>query len=66
MVFRVKALPKNSAGRNPIQSIQVALGSTGDVGPWHGVPVERQLYIVLEMKIRMVEMGDSSIEHDFV
>jgi hypothetical protein len=41
----VKTLPKSSEGFSPVQSIQVALGSTGDVTPWHGTPLESK-YII--------------------
>lgn len=41
----VKSLPKNSEGSNPVQSIQVSMGSTGDITPWHGAPLKDEYVI---------------------
>jgi hypothetical protein len=39
----VKALPEELAVR--VQSMQVALGSTGDITPWHGTPLDAKYAI---------------------
>jgi len=36
-------------GFNPVESIQVALGSTGDVTPWHGTPIKSKYNIDKEV-----------------
>jgi hypothetical protein len=41
----LKQLPKNKQGYRPVQSVQVSLGSTGDVTPWHGQPLESKYQI---------------------
>ncbi len=41
----LKQLPKNKQGYRPVQTVQVSLGSTGDVTPWHGTPLDSQYNI---------------------
>ena len=41
----VAGLDKNKDGFRPVQTIQVSLGSTGDITPWHGTPVESKYAI---------------------
>jgi hypothetical protein len=39
------SLPKNQQGFRPVQSVQVSLGSTGDITPWHGTPLDSKYVI---------------------
>ena len=41
----VKQLPRNAQGFSPVQAIQVKLGSTGDITPWHGTPLDSKYHI---------------------
>ena len=41
----LKNLPTNEHGLRPVQSVQVSLGSTGDITPWHGTPLESKYAI---------------------
>ena len=41
----LKQLPMNKQGFRPVESIEVSIGSTGDITPWHGTPLEPKYHI---------------------
>lgn len=41
----LQQLPLTKQGVRPVESVEVQLGSTGDVTPWHGTPLESKYHI---------------------